>query len=117
MTQWIEPNDLRRAIESHDPVTVIDVRGLREFFNGSLGRLPEAVNVPLPELSASLDELERLAPTDIVVVSGTQVRSARAAEELRAAGFERVCALRGGMEHWRQLGYSCLAAPASRRDE
>jgi rhodanese-related sulfurtransferase len=117
MTRWIEPGDLRRAIESHDAVTVIDVRGLCEFFNGPLGRLPEALNVPLPELPASLDELGRLAPADIVVVSGTQVRSARAASELRAAGFEHVCVLRGGMKHWSRLGYSSIAAPASRRDE
>ncbi len=117
MTQWIEPDDLRRAIESNGAVTVVDVRGLCEFFNGPLGRLPEAINVPLPELPACLDELGRLAPADIVVISGTQGRSARAARQLRAAGFRHVCVLRGGMRGWRRLGYTCLAAPASRRDE
>ncbi len=114
MTHWIEPSDLRRAIESHGPVTVVDVRGLCEFFNGPLGRLPEAVNVPLPELPACLDGLGRLVPGDIVVVSGTQVRSARAATQLGAAGFQRVSVLRGGMKNWRRLGYTCLTPPASR---
>jgi rhodanese-related sulfurtransferase len=117
MTQWIEPGELRRAIESQGSVTVVDVRGLCEFFSGPLGRLPEAVNVPLRELPSSLDEIRRLARAAIVVVSGTQVRSARAAAQLSAAGCERVSVLRGGMQGWRRLGYTCLAAPASRRDE
>ncbi len=117
MTQWIEPDDLRRAIESNGAVTVVDVRGLCEFFNGPLGRLQEAINVPLPELPACLGELGRLAPADIVVMSGTQVRSERAAKQLRAAGFQHVCVLRGGMRSWRRLGYGCLSAPVSRRDE
>ena len=117
MTEWIEPDDLRRTIESHGAVTVVDVRGLCEFFSGPLGRLPEAVNVPLPELPACLAALERRAAAEIVVISGTQVRSALAAKQLDAAGFEHVAVLRGGMENWRRLGYTCLAAPASRRDE
>ena len=117
MTPWIEPTDLRRAIASHGAVTVIDVRGLCEFFNGPLGRLPEAINVPLPELPACLDELGRLAPADIVVMSGTQVRSECAANQLRAAGFQHVCVLRGGIRTWKRLGYACLSAPGSRRDE
>jgi rhodanese-related sulfurtransferase len=115
MTQWIEPDALRRANESHDAITVVDVRGLCEFFNGPLGRLPEAVSVPLPALPACLDQLGRLAPADIVVVSGTEARSVRAATQLRAAGFQHVCVLRGGMKTWRRLGYTCLTAPESRR--
>jgi rhodanese-related sulfurtransferase len=117
MTQWIEPEELRRAIQSHGAITVVDVRGLCEFFNGPLGRLPEAVNVPLPALPVCLDELGRLAPADIVVVSGTEARSARAATQLRAAGFQHVSVLRGGMKTWRRLGYACLDAPGSRRTD
>jgi rhodanese-related sulfurtransferase len=117
MTQWIEPDELRRAIESQGAVTIVDVRGLLEFFSGLPGRLPEALNVPLPLLPACLEELWRRAPANIVVVSGTQMRSARAAAQLRAAGFRHVSVLRGGMENWRQLGYTCLGAPASRRND
>lgn len=117
MTQWIEPDELRRAIQTNGAVTVVDVRGLCEFFSGPLGRLPEAINVPLSALPACLEALERRAAAEIVVISGTQLRSALAAEQLDAAGFEHVAVLRGGMENWRRLGYTCLAAPASRRDE
>ncbi len=117
MTNWIEPDALRRTFESRGAVTVVDVRGLYEFFSGPPGRLPAALNVPLPVLPACLDELRRLAPADIVVVSGTHVRSARAATQLRSAGFQHVSVLRGGMQNWRRLGYACLSAPASRRDE
>jgi len=37
MTQWIEPDALRRAFESHDAITVVDVRGLCEFLNEPRG--------------------------------------------------------------------------------
>jgi len=42
-------------------------------------------------------------------------RAARAATQLRAAGFQHVCVLRGGMQTWRRLGYACVDAPESRR--
>ena len=117
MTTWIEPDKLRRTFARRGAVTVVDVRGLYEFFSGPPGRLAEALNVPLPVLPACLDELRRRAPTEIVVVSGTQVRAALAAMKLRAAGFRDVAVLRGGMRRWKQLGYGCVSAPASRRDE
>jgi rhodanese-related sulfurtransferase len=66
----------------------IDVRGQDEF-DGPLGHIPGACNVPLPELQPRLGELSARARTPIVLVCKTDSRSARAAAELDAAGLRR----------------------------
>ncbi len=111
---WIDAHELRRALEAEGAPAIVDVRGLCEFFSGPLGRLPAAINVPLPQLPDCIGELGHLRPANIVVVSKTQARAARAAMQLRAAGFRNVSILRGGMAQWNRLGYPRLSAPLSR---
>ncbi|MBI3374435.1 MAG: rhodanese-like domain-containing protein [Betaproteobacteria bacterium] len=115
MSVWIDAPDLRRDLDAERAPAIVDVRGLWEFFSGPLGRLPAAINVPLPQLTDCIKEFGHLKSTGIVLVSGTQERAARAAMQLRAAGFGKVSVLRGGMEHWNRLGYARLSAPGSRR--
>jgi rhodanese-related sulfurtransferase len=112
---WIEAHELRRALDAEGAPAIVDVRGLYEFFSGPLGRLPAAINAPLPQLPACIEELGHLRSGRIVLVSRTQAHAARAAMQLRAAGFGDVSVLRGGMEHWNRLGYPRVSAPTSRR--
>lgn len=114
MKPWTEAQELRRALEAQGAPAVVDVRGLYEFFSGPLGHLPAAINVPLPHLRGCIKELRHLRSAQIVLVSRTQARAARAAMQLRAAGFGNVSVLRGGMEQWNRLGYPRLSAPISR---
>lgn len=111
---WIDARELRCALDAEGAPAVVDVRGLCEFFSGPLGRLPTAINVPLPQLPDCLGEIGHLRSASIVVVSKAQARAARAAMQLRAAGFANVSVLRGGMEQWNRLGYPRLSAPLSR---
>lgn len=111
---WIDARELRRALDAAGAPAIVDVRGLCEFFSGTLGRLPSAINVPLPLLPDCIEELGPLRLASIVLVSKTQARAARAAMQLRAAGFRNVSILRGGMEQWNRLGYPRLNAPLSR---
>jgi len=110
----IEAHELRRALDAEGAPAVVDVRGLCEFFSGPLGRIAAAINVPLPQLPGCIKELGHLKSVRIVLVSKTQARAARAAMQLRAAGFGNVSVLRGGMEQWNRLGYPRLSAPLSR---
>lgn len=114
MKPWTDANELRRALDAQGAPAIVDVRGLYEFFSGPLGHLPAAINVPLPHLPDCIKELRHLKSARIVLVSKTQTRAARAAMQLRAAGFGNVSVLRGGMEHWNRLGYPRLSAPLSR---
>jgi rhodanese-related sulfurtransferase len=84
-------------------VTVVDVRG-RDEYTGALGHIPKSLNIPLPELQARLPALEALKQQPLVLVCRTDMRSAKAAELLRAAGFAQVEVLRGGMTAWSARG-------------
>jgi uncharacterized membrane protein YdjX (TVP38/TMEM64 family)/rhodanese-related sulfurtransferase len=98
---WIEPTELKRRLDNHEGITVIDVRG-REEFTGALGHLPIARNLPLPELEHRIADLTGLEGTPLVLVCRTDKRSAQAAKLIRVAGFRNVSVLRGGMQRWNE---------------
>ena len=96
---WVEPDDLRRRLRGGALPMILDVRGPDEF-DGPLGHIPGALNVPLADLA---ERRAQLAETGlpIVVVCLTDKRSSQAAAELAAAGIRDVAVLRGGMKAWR----------------
>ena len=93
--------DPEALLEIRARVQLVDVREPDEF-TGPLGRIPGAVNIPLASLPARVGELDRARPVIAVCRSGS--RSARALGMLRAAGFEQVANLAGGMLRWRVDG-------------
>ena len=83
------------ALDSRQSATrLIDVRDRAEF-EGE-GHLPGAQTVPLATLPAAASGWNR--DETIIVVCKTGVRSARAAADLAALGFNNVATVRGGME-------------------
>ena len=78
-----------------DGALLVDVRTPAEFASG---HLPDAINIPVQELSARLVEL---GPRDrtIVLYCRSGARSARAARSLEQAGFENLYDL-GSMKGW-----------------
>jgi len=98
---WIEPPDLAARLGGANAPLVLDVRGPDEFA-GPLGHVPEALNIPLPDLRRRMGEVTG-ASRGVVTVCLTDRRSAAAAAQLRAAGLSDVAVLRGGMRAWRAL--------------
>lgn len=96
---WIEVPALAARLQRPAPPLVVDVRGADEF-TGALGHIDGALNVPLPDLPAHLKAGDLSDAAGVVLVCKTQVRSAKAAELMRAAGLRDVAVLRGGMEAW-----------------
>ena len=87
--------DLRTRLDRGDPVVIIDVREPQESdINGISG----ALVIPLDALDAMVPTLDR--SREMVFFCKTGVRSAAAVERLRAAGFERVAHLKGGILSW-----------------
>ena len=78
---------------------ILDVRGPDEF-DGPLGHIDGARNVPLPELPRHVAEIGR-ETGPIVIVCLTDKRSSQAAASLAEAGIRDVAVLRGGMRAWR----------------
>jgi uncharacterized membrane protein YdjX (TVP38/TMEM64 family)/rhodanese-related sulfurtransferase len=99
----VEAGELARRLDDEKAIAVIDVRRPDEF-NGSLGHIAGARNLPLDQLPQRIGELGSLAEQAIVLVCHTDKRSARAAELLQDAGFRGVAVLRGGMVRWTGAG-------------
>jgi hydroxyacylglutathione hydrolase len=89
--------ELRSKLAHADasPVQVIDVRSAGEF---SRGAVAGARNIPLPELTRRLGDLDPTAP--VVVNCAGGYRSAIAASLLEANGFDDVSDLLGGYAGW-----------------
>jgi uncharacterized membrane protein YdjX (TVP38/TMEM64 family)/rhodanese-related sulfurtransferase len=94
---------LKQRLANGEDLTVVDVRAGDEY-TGPLGHIPASLNIPLPALPARLTELKSLRQRPLVLVCRTDMRSAKAAELLRAAGFVKVEVLRGGMTAWSACG-------------
>ena len=96
---WLAPGELQDRLDRGEVQMIIDVRGPDEF-DGPLGHIEGALNIPLAGLGARTAELAR-ARCPIVLVCLTDKRSSEAAAELTGAGIGDVAVLRGGMRGWR----------------
>jgi rhodanese-related sulfurtransferase len=96
---WVEPAELRRWLAGEGAPVIVDVRGADEF-DGPLGHIDGARNIPLPELASHASELTAEG-RPLVMVCLTDKRSSQAAAELVAAGLRDIAVLRGGMKAWR----------------
>ena len=89
--------ELRERMADLDALTVIDVRSPGEVAEG---RIPGAVEIPLPELAARAGRLDRAVPTVVYCAGG--YRSSIAASLLASRGFADVSDLVGGYGAWAQ---------------
>jgi len=80
-------------------VQIVDVRPAAEFGGGSL---PNAKNLPLPEVAQRATELRKDRP--VIVVCDFGRRASLAAVKLRSAGINEVYILAGGINAWRAAG-------------
>ena len=88
--------ELRRLLESDVPPALLDVR---EDIEVALDPLEGALHIPLREVAARMGELDPSLPTVVVCAAG--VRSVRAIEALKAAGYTGwLASLDGGMRAW-----------------
>ncbi len=84
--------------EHMNAAQILDVREKDEF-NGPLGRIPGARQIPLGELENRSGELDKERP--VVAVCRAGGRSAQATVILRRSGFSKLANLSGGMLRWR----------------
>jgi rhodanese-related sulfurtransferase len=96
---WLGPDELRDRLGRGERPLILDVRGPDEF-DGPLGHIESARNVPLAELPGRVTEIAG-EPGPVVVVCLTDKRSSQAAASLVQAGIRDVAVLRGGMRAWR----------------
>ena len=85
----------------NNDAVVIDLRGAEAF---SRGHIVSAKNIPSDELDARLNQLQRFTSKPVIAVCEAGATSTKAIDTLRAAGFESVYGLKGGMAGWSQAG-------------
>jgi len=91
----ITARELATALRENTELVVIDVREPHEW---DICRIPGAILIPLGQLPERLNEID--GHREVVTQCHTGVRSMRALEILRAAGFSKVRSLRGGIDAW-----------------
>jgi glyoxylase-like metal-dependent hydrolase (beta-lactamase superfamily II)/rhodanese-related sulfurtransferase len=105
----VEPQELKRRLEAHESMLLLDVREAGEL-SGELGRLDKIVNMPIGTLSMRLEELEPYRSQEIITICRSGGRAHTAAQILAQAGFRQVHVLAGGMTAWNKLGYHATGA-------
>ena len=91
----ITPIEVAEWLERDDRPFLLDVREPNEW---EIGHLPGATRISVNELQGRLSELD--TAREMVVYCRSGVRSGRAVDMLRAAGFRKVKNMSGGILRW-----------------
>jgi sulfur-carrier protein adenylyltransferase/sulfurtransferase len=91
----IGPVEVKAMLDRHDPFVLLDVREPHEF---QICRIPGSKLIPLGELPKHVNELD--TAVEIVAHCKSGVRSGKAVDFLRKAGFRKVKNMTGGILAW-----------------
>jgi molybdopterin/thiamine biosynthesis adenylyltransferase/rhodanese-related sulfurtransferase/molybdopterin converting factor small subunit len=91
----IDPVEVKKKIDRGDNFLLIDVREPHEY---QICNIPFAKLIPLGELPKRLNELD--SAVEIVAHCKSGIRSAKACDFLRQAGFRKVKNMKGGITAW-----------------
>ena len=100
----IDVGDLKSRLDAGENIGVLDVRGTDEY-NGELGHIAGAYNIPLQELEGRSQELAEFTERPVAIVCRTDRRSDKAAALLARLGFADVRVVRGGMVEWNDKAF------------
>ena len=91
----IEPKDVKAKLDRGDDFVLIDVREPHEY---QICNIPGAKLIPLGDLAKRMNELN---PSDeIVAHCKSGIRSGKAVDFLKQAGFQKVRNMKGGILAW-----------------
>ena len=91
----IEPTEVKAKMDRGDQFVLIDVREPHEY---QICSIPNAKLIPLGDLPKRVNELD--SADEIVAHCKSGMRSAKAVEFLKQAGFKKVRNMKGGILAW-----------------
>ena len=91
----VEPQEAVRLI--NNDAVVLDIRSPEAF---AKGHIVNARNIPLDDLDANQEKINKLASKPILAVCDAGMSSTRAVNTLRKSGLESVYGLKGGIAAW-----------------
>lgn len=95
----VTPQQAIRLINSEDGI-FLDVRDGGDY---KQGHIADSLHIPFARLKSREDELRDYRERPVVIVCKMGQQASGAAKQLRAAGFEKVYKMAGGMLEWRNL--------------
>ena len=100
--EGITPEELTKRMDNNDPMTIIDVR---EPHERAIMRFPNAIIIPIGQLTRRMKELDPEVDTIFICKSGK--RSILAINTLREAGYEgKMYNLKGGIDAMKDIVFS-----------
>jgi rhodanese-related sulfurtransferase len=91
---------LKQEMKENKELIILDVRQPEEFV-GNLAKIPEAINIPLPQLEQRINEMEAYRENKIAVICRSGVRSRTATNILMGSGYNAIN-VDGGMMAYAQ---------------
>ncbi len=91
----IEPTEVKAKIDRGDRFVLIDVREPHEY---QICNIPQAKLIPLGDLPKRVNELD--SADEIIAHCKSGMRSAKAVDFLKQAGFKKVRNMKGGILAW-----------------
>ncbi len=102
----ISAQDVKKAMDNHENVILLDVRTPMEF---SRGKIEGAVNVPVDEVSAKIEQVIPDKSATIYVYCLSASRSPFAVEMMNELGYQHVFNMTSGLLAWRIFKYPMVA--------
>ncbi len=95
-------------LQGHAPTQLVDVRSSSEF---ATGHIPGAVNIPMDQIEARLQDLDRHLPVVLICQAG---KRARMTADLLETCHRQVKVLEGGTNAWIDAGFPVVASVKTR---
>lgn len=95
MLEDISPLQFRERCDQGELWRLLDVR---EHWEIEIAALAGTIAIPMAEVPARIDELDRSQPVAVLCHAG--IRSGKVANFLVQQGFDRVANITGGIEAW-----------------
>jgi rhodanese-related sulfurtransferase len=95
------PMQATQMLNRGKTTAVVDVRSAEEF---AAGHLRDAKNIPLADLATRVKELDKAKLKTVIVVDQGGKHADKAARQLKAAGFDDIYSLEGGIAAWTAAG-------------
>ena len=106
----LEPEELKRQLDSGEEVCIIDLRHPLELLPDPF-MLPSALHVSPEDLARRIGEIPRDRDIILYCTCPNEAASASTAMKLHKLGIERIRPLRGGFDEWKRLGFPMDAIP------
>ncbi len=100
----ITPAELKQRLDSHEPITVLDLRHSLDFLAEPY-TIPGAMRVPLESLGKRQIEISKDRDVAFYCTCPNETSSATTAVKLRRYGITRIRPLQGGFHSWLQSGF------------